>query len=142
MDGDAKVICNNCEWEGRESEMKKTLFQINHLAERLDPGSKVPAGECPKCTCMVYLAKEETPESFLLRTDAEVGITYCNSRETLLDETESLLMVYEENGERPEDAIKDMDVALLENSHGVLVPATNHISVVRDGNKSDEWHLE
>jgi len=51
--------CDNCQWTGIESQLGKTLFQIHRLAERLDPGSVVPAGECPKCGSFAYLMGEQ-----------------------------------------------------------------------------------
>lgn len=50
------VRCDNCDWTGdSEDETVKTLVQVHHLGERLDPGSEVPAGECPECGAFVYL---------------------------------------------------------------------------------------
>lgn len=71
-------------------------------------------------------------QAYLLQTDAEKGISYCKDRNDLLADIESVLLAYEENGERPEDAIKDMSVALLEFNLGVLEPATRHISIEHD----------
>lgn len=50
--------CDNCEWTGTEDDLGKTLWEIHHLAERLDPGSTVPAGECPECLCLAYIVEE------------------------------------------------------------------------------------
>lgn len=54
------VTCDNCDWTGSEDELSRSLYQIHHLAERLDPGSVVPAGECPECSCLAYI--DPTPE--------------------------------------------------------------------------------
>jgi hypothetical protein len=60
-----KVTCDNCEWTGDEESLGeededgelygRTLHQIHHLADRLDPGGVVPAGECPECGALAYL---------------------------------------------------------------------------------------
>ena len=46
--------CDNCDWSGLETDVGRTLHQIHHLAERLDVGGTVPAGECPECGCLAY----------------------------------------------------------------------------------------
>lgn len=56
-----KVQCGNCPWEGNEDDLAKPLFEIHHLAERLDPGSTVPAGECPECGSLAYPVAEPNP---------------------------------------------------------------------------------
>lgn len=47
--------CSNCGWSGFYDSLGATLIQIADLGERLDPGSVVPAGECPECGCFAYL---------------------------------------------------------------------------------------
>lgn len=47
--------CDNCGWTG---DMIPDLSEIPYLAERLDPGSIVPAGECPDCRALVYIVPE------------------------------------------------------------------------------------
>lgn len=47
--------CDNCEWEGPQTELRCQLEDIPDLAQRLDVGSEVPAGECPKCGALAYL---------------------------------------------------------------------------------------
>ncbi len=56
----AKVRCDNCDWEGETSDQGFTILEgcIN-LAERLDPGGEVPAGDCPECRCFCYLADSQ-----------------------------------------------------------------------------------
>lgn len=60
--------CDNCGWTGDQSEAEP-FEDWSALADRLDPGSIVPAGECPECgRCFVYL----NPTTFtvlLLRPD-------------------------------------------------------------------------
>lgn len=46
--------CAKCEAEWQESQ----LAAPHRLWERLDPGSEVPAGECPECGSLAYLVKE------------------------------------------------------------------------------------
>ena len=48
--------CDNCQWEGAADDLGIALFEIHHLADRLDPGSIVPAGECPECGSFAYFA--------------------------------------------------------------------------------------
>jgi hypothetical protein len=54
------VVCGNCDWEGKETQLGRTLTEVHHLWERLNPGSEVPAGECARCGCFAYL-KEPAP---------------------------------------------------------------------------------
>lgn len=58
LDSEAGVTCGNCQWEGDFGELQCQLDEIPDLAERLDPGSEVPAGECPECGCLCYLDKK------------------------------------------------------------------------------------
>lgn len=58
--------CDNCDWEGVESDIEVTLCQIHHLWDRLDEGGVVPSGECPECGCLCYLIKEEEKQTFWL----------------------------------------------------------------------------
>jgi len=46
--------CGNCDWEGTANELGCPLDETPDLHERLDPGSVVPAGECPECRCFAY----------------------------------------------------------------------------------------
>ena len=50
-----RVKCENCGWSGPESKMKCSIEECADLNERLDPGSEVPAGECPKCEAFCYI---------------------------------------------------------------------------------------
>jgi hypothetical protein len=49
--------CDNCGAVFDDDSLPKTLFEVNHLAERLDPGSVVPSGECA-CGALTYLHEE------------------------------------------------------------------------------------
>lgn len=49
-----KSYCGNCNWRGVP---KIDLLNIEDLAKRLDEGSVVPSGECPKCRALCYPVK-------------------------------------------------------------------------------------
>lgn len=55
LNGDPLCTCGICEWQGPESKLKCKLDEIHHLAQRLEPGAEVPAGECPECGGLCYL---------------------------------------------------------------------------------------
>lgn len=78
------------------------------------------------------LACRKQNEGYLLKTEVEPGIIYCEDRDTLISEVGTILDAYEHNGERPEVALRCMQVARLESNHGVLEPANEHLKVVRD----------
>lgn len=77
-DAPRPVRCDNCDWEGDESNFPdnydeleheqiegqygKPLWLVHHLNSRLDEGSEVPVGECPDCQCFCYLAEESTEQ--------------------------------------------------------------------------------
>jgi predicted RNA-binding Zn-ribbon protein involved in translation (DUF1610 family) len=46
--------CDNCGWKGPDKALKK----IKDLAARVDPGSEVPSGECPKCGALAYVIRK------------------------------------------------------------------------------------
>ena len=58
-------LCDNCgkRYE-REDQLRFVFPHIPGLAERLDPGGIVPAGECPECGALVYL--EDQPVRVLV----------------------------------------------------------------------------
>lgn len=47
--------CGNCGLTCDEDDLRVTLSETPDLDQRLDPGSVVPAGECPYCGCFTYL---------------------------------------------------------------------------------------
>lgn len=53
----ARVECANCEWTGTDLDVD--LADVEDLFERIDPGSEVPAGECPKCGVLAYIVDED-----------------------------------------------------------------------------------
>jgi hypothetical protein len=57
--------CDNCGEVFDDNSLPKTLWEIHHLAERLDPGCEVPSGEC-KCGALTYICKD-TPIKMLAR---------------------------------------------------------------------------
>lgn len=52
--------CGNCGTECPEEELAKSLFEMDSLAERLDPGGEVPAGECECGACAYYVEEDES----------------------------------------------------------------------------------
>lgn len=46
----SKNVCDNCGWFGTDSDMD----EIDNLDQRVDPGSVVPSGQCPKCGALCY----------------------------------------------------------------------------------------
>ncbi len=53
-------VCGNCSWQGPLAAAKE-LAHVPELAQRLTPGDEVPAGECPKCGALAYLANASAP---------------------------------------------------------------------------------
>lgn len=53
-----KVKCDDCGWEGAEVDLQTPLGDLKCIGERLSPGSEVPAGECPECRALAYVARE------------------------------------------------------------------------------------
>lgn len=57
-----QYICANCEFRTTREEAIIPLEEVKDLASRLDPGSVVPAGECPECGALLYQEPEEYAE--------------------------------------------------------------------------------
>lgn len=53
-DGSDACACHNCDWAGPLDECE----EVDDIGARLDPGSEVPAGQCPDCGALAYLVKE------------------------------------------------------------------------------------
>lgn len=51
-----QVKCDDCDWVGP---LQNGLDVTPDLAERLEPGSVVPAGVCPECGALVYLSPKQ-----------------------------------------------------------------------------------
>lgn len=47
----AVVECDNCRWSGTSGDLEP----ISDLANRIEAGEIVPAGECPDCGCFAHL---------------------------------------------------------------------------------------
>jgi hypothetical protein len=54
-----QCVCDNCGHRCDEDELLYTLGDVVDLAERLDPGGVVPAGECPGCDALIYLEVQD-----------------------------------------------------------------------------------
>jgi len=52
VDDNAAVECDNCGWTGIGSR----LNMISDIEQRLDAGGIIPAGQCPDCGALAYLA--------------------------------------------------------------------------------------
>lgn len=46
--------CQNCDWAGPE----ESLAPFADIAERLEPGDTIPAGECPECGACCWSDEE------------------------------------------------------------------------------------
>lgn len=70
--------CDNCDWKGDIEDLREP--PALHLWERLEPGSTVPAGECPDCGAFAYL--ECPPVSIretLIRIESELSAAFMAS---------------------------------------------------------------
>jgi hypothetical protein len=103
--------CGDCDWAGPAGE----LLQASDLDERLDPGSIVPAGECPKCGSLAYYTDEAAPEWTSQRK--EVVLAARNAE--LLDALTGLLAATEDE-ERGAD---DVDAPLFAHVRAVIAKA-------------------
>lgn len=61
--------CPACDWEGKASEVKP---EISNADARLDPGSEVPVGECPKCGTLCYFIDNALPDAVRAIKEADV----------------------------------------------------------------------
>ena len=52
-----RVECGDCDWTGTEDDID--LGSVEDLLQRIDPGSEVPAGECPKCGALCYVLRSD-----------------------------------------------------------------------------------
>lgn len=64
--------CANCSHECDSDDVD--LAEIPDLWDRLDPGSEVPAGECPECGALTYLV--ENPDAKCSQRAFPKGTTY------------------------------------------------------------------
>lgn len=82
----AKVTCDNCDWVGDDDDEGFTpLEDCEGLLDRLDPGSEVPAGQCPECRCFCYVVKDEPLKEFIVETASGrrtwSAVDACHARE-------------------------------------------------------------
>ena len=58
--GTTRCYCDNCDWTGTQDDVSESgpLF----IGIRLDPGSEVPAGDCPDCGAFAYVVTPETTQ--------------------------------------------------------------------------------
>jgi hypothetical protein len=56
-DDETPVACGDCNWNGAGCD----LNGISDYEERVAPGEVTPAGECPECGALAYLAKGIAP---------------------------------------------------------------------------------
>lgn len=68
-----KCYCDNCDWAGEESDILVKLIDAPDLAERLDPGSEVPVGECPECSCFCYFRTDASTVTVIQNGDHTPG---------------------------------------------------------------------
>ncbi len=54
--------CDDCRRICPEDDLAKSLWQVDGLSERLDPGGEVPAGEC-ECGALAYLYPNDSDET-------------------------------------------------------------------------------
>jgi len=105
------VECADCCWEGRLQDVRDP--SEDGLWERLDPGSEVPAGECPECGAFAYLkvCPWENNEIQFARLLCEIragydmqgGMMVCSSPWTLTEELADELW---ERAERRWESVK------------------------------------
>lgn len=66
IDDDAPCHCGDCEWTGPGSDLQ----MVTDIQERIDPGSTVPAGECPDCGALAYTDASLADEQAQAKRDA------------------------------------------------------------------------
>jgi hypothetical protein len=54
LDPDAQVKCETCDWSGKWSEARTRIIDFSALTA---VANNVPAGQCPICSSLVFLAK-------------------------------------------------------------------------------------
>lgn len=57
LDPDEQVYCSDCKWTGKWNEAK---LRIADFASMVSVARNIPAGQCPKCNELVYLAKQHS----------------------------------------------------------------------------------
>jgi hypothetical protein len=59
FDKERDVYCSECGWGGTSNNVAQLYPYIEDAFNGLKPGEEVPAGMCPKCNGLLYLAKKE-----------------------------------------------------------------------------------
>jgi len=60
-------VCDNCgQRYDHEDQLKHVFPDIPDLAQRLEPGGVVPAGECPACGALAYPERPQVRVAILL----------------------------------------------------------------------------
>jgi hypothetical protein len=70
LPSDTRVRCDNCAWRGTLAEVRT----VQDAGERLEVGGTVPAGECPQCGALAYLADDGQPKE-TPRSEASKALT-------------------------------------------------------------------
>lgn len=80
--------------------------------------------------------------AYILKAEAEPGLTYCENWEKLLGEIETVLQAYEHNNPEAElgDFLEDFKVAELVSNHGELRPASE-LGIIVHGTGGDGWEV-
>lgn len=60
---DPVIACWNCGDTFHASEMEYAYPHIPHLWERMEPGDRVPAGECPNPDCRMCVFESDVEET-------------------------------------------------------------------------------
>lgn len=55
--------CSGCEWHGPIHALGRQLHEMHHPSQYCHPGEETPAGECPICQSLAYVAEKEPPEA-------------------------------------------------------------------------------
>jgi hypothetical protein len=76
LDDTTPVRCDNCSWTSTAAQLK----EINDLSERLSPGGVVPAGECPECGALAYVALPNLEAAHQDKTLQELHEILCAHR--------------------------------------------------------------
>jgi len=68
-----RAACDNCDWAGTVSQ----VAEIKQPDQRLEPGSEIPVGECPKCGALAYLVADVRYHVWL-HLERQDGDDYCD----------------------------------------------------------------
>lgn len=138
MSEDRKVKCGNCDWEGTESQMGKSLFEMHKLWDRVAPGEECPAGECPECGACVHLYHDVAPlpgygEKSVVISQSALSVLL-DAAEARVDQWETRAKAGDPNGSNWDSEHKagTLPDDVLEASH---IEAANIATALRDALK-------